>query len=160
MSSNTGKGLDAIMLLAIAGGLYVLYQLVKEVPAGAAAITGAIANNPLTEGASSAIAGVIEGLTFGAPIEVNGTAVDSNGNVLGPISSFPAATGSDGNTYLEIGGAIYELTGSNQNGTYVASLIEAQASGGTYPSSSEFSAPAGGTGSTGLTPGATSFFSP
>ena len=149
----SGKSEVDPALIVVGLGLlaFILYQVSK----GAGAVTSAVAGNPLIQGASSVSAAVIEALTFGSPIEAQGTLVDSNGNVLGSIASFPAANGSDGNTYLNVNGSIYELTGSEQNGDYVGTLVgsasSSNAPGSTTPPVSAYTGGTGYTGGSGLT---------
>lgn len=93
-----------------AGGLaaFLLYEKFKGPAAAAAnAVEGAIAT-------------VYETLTFAAPIQVAGSVDDLKGNLLGPISSFPAAHDSQGNTYLQIHGAAYQLGPRDARGNFTA----------------------------------------
>ena len=69
---------------------------------------------------ASGIASVYEALTFGPPIAVTGSIDDQSGNLLGPISSFPAATDSQGNTYLSISGMVYQLGPRDAAGNFTA----------------------------------------
>lgn len=114
-SDDVGKGLDLAMLIAIGIGGYFLYQFLKGLnPFNPNTVPGAALN-----ATSSAIASAYENLTFGPPIEATGTVADENGNVLGPISSFPAMT-LNGITYLQIGGQTYELGPRNAQGNFTA----------------------------------------
>jgi hypothetical protein len=152
---NIEKGLDVGLILALALGGYLIYRAFQST-------ANTVADNPVTQATSSAVASVIANLTMGSPMQVNGSLYDPNGNFLGAISNFPAATGNDGNTYLQVGGTIYQLTGSLQNGNYtgtpVGSASSTNAPGSTLPNASAYSG--GATGGTGLTQGAVSFFSP
>ena len=93
-----------------AGAIGVLY-LLKKTSGVASAATNALA---------SGIASVYEALTFGAPMSVTGSIDDQSGITLGPISSFPAATDSAGNTYLSISGMIYQLGPRDSAGNFTA----------------------------------------
>lgn len=75
---------------------------------------------PGINAAASAIAMVYEALTFGPPVTVVGTVSDLQGNVLGDVGSFPAAHDSQGNTYLQINGAMYQLGPRDSAGNFTA----------------------------------------
>lgn len=88
---------------------------------------------PAVNAAASAIATIYEALTFGPPITVIGTVSDLKGNVLGDVGSFPAAHDSQGNTYLQINGAMYQLGPRDSAGNFTA--IPAQYAAGVSPGS-------------------------
>lgn len=73
-----------------------------------------------TNAVSSAIASGIELLTIGPPIAAAGSLDDQAGNLLGPISSFPASTDSAGNTYMAVNGAWYMLGPRDAQGNFTA----------------------------------------
>lgn len=81
-----------------------------------------------TQALSSSIATVYEALTFGPAIQVTGDVDDTQGNLLGPIASFPAAHDSQGNTYLQINGHTFQLGPRDARGNFTA-IPTVQASG-------------------------------
>lgn len=152
-SEDMNKGMDALMLLAIGAGAYLIYKFFQafnpnnpNTPVGAA-----------TNAVSSGIADLYDTLTFGAPVNATGTLASQSGQVLGPISSFPATT-EGGVTYLQVNGAPYQLGPRNASGNFTAIPVGNPA-GGTTPAGG--TSPAGGTpyatGTTGVTytPGVT-----
>ena len=134
---------ETFVTLALVAGLGLgLYWLWKNFGQGVTAGAGAATNS-----VSSAIATLYEDLTFGPPIAASGTLAAQSGAVFGPISSFPAATDSQGNTYLNVNGAIYELGPRNSAGNFTAIPTSGTAAVGS--AALPPSASAGGTGSTG-----------
>jgi len=112
-----------IALGLAAFGIYWLWtSFGKSAAAGVEAGTSAVA---------SGIADIYEGLTFGPAIQAAGTLASQSGAVLGPISSFPAATDSSGNTYLNVNGTVYQLGPRNAQGNFTAIPTGATASAGT-----------------------------
>ncbi len=73
-----------------------------------------------TNALSSGIATVYETLTLGPAIQATGSIDDQAGNLLGPISSFPASHDSQGNTYLAISGRWYQLGPRDTSGNFTA----------------------------------------
>jgi hypothetical protein len=106
-----------ILYGALAAGAYLLW---KKISPGIAAATS---------GVSSAIAATYEALTFGPPIQAVGNVDDLSGRLLGPIASYPQATDSQGNTYLQIGGATYQLGPRDANGNFTAIPVPSVAAG-------------------------------
>lgn len=97
-----------LTLGAVAGGVYWLMT------------KGAAVASQATNAVASGIANVYESLTFSAPMQAVGNVDDQAGNLLGPLSSFPFAMGSDGNGYLTINGMIYQMGPRDANGNFVA----------------------------------------
>jgi hypothetical protein len=112
-----------------------------------------------TNALESGIAGAYEALTFGPPITVTGTLAAQSGQVLGPIASFPAATDSSGNTYLNVQGAVYQLGPRNAQGNFTAIPTGVTAAAGTATiragatAPPSFTAATAGTAATGSTYG-------
>jgi hypothetical protein len=128
-------------------GLGALALIVYEISKGAKAVAGAVGT--VTAPLSSAIASTYAALTFGPPVAASGNVADLSGDVLGPISSFPAAHDAQGNTYLQIYGQTYQLGPRDANGNFTAQPVanpSAVPAGGTSPQGATL--PAGGTGAT------------
>jgi hypothetical protein len=145
MADRIEEGMNVAMIAGVAVGAYFIWKLLQSLnPNNPNTPVGAAVNS-----ISSGIASAYEALTFGPPIQAAGDVDDLNGNLLGPISSFPAAS-SGGNTYLQINGATYQLGARDSKGNFTA--IAASAGGAMSPSTGS----TGGTysaGSTGLTGG-------
>lgn len=148
-SDDVGKGLDVVMLLAIAAGGYLIYKVLQS-------LNPNNPNNPVgaaTNAISSGIASAYEALTFGPPVNATGTLASQSGQVLGPISSFPATT-QNGNTYLNVNGTTYQLGPRNSAGNFTAIPVASPtgSTGGTYPQGGTYppgaTVPAGFTGGT------------
>lgn len=102
------KGSTALLLGA---GAIAAWWLLDRTTQAVSAATGAVSN---------ALASTVEALTFSAPIQVIGNVDSTSGELLGPISSFPAAHDSQGNTFLLINGAYYELGPRDAAGNFTA----------------------------------------
>jgi hypothetical protein len=159
MADAVEEGVDLMTLLLLAAGAFGIYWLWQKFnPSNPNTLPGAVTND-----ISSGIASIFEALTFGPPITATGTLASQSGQVLGPISSFPAATDSNGNTYLNVNGTVYQLGPRNAQGNFTAIPTGATASAGTatIPSqdmtASNTGSPGGtgggGTGNTGNTYG-------
>lgn len=123
---------EGLVMLAVLGGLiYGGYLLWQKFGAGIAGGASAAAG-----GVSSAIAAEYENLTFGPPLQAAGTLADTSGQVLGPVSSFPSATDSQGNTYLNVGGTTYQLGPRNAQGNFTALPTSGAATNGASPTGS------------------------
>lgn len=131
-----------LIVLGLGAVALILYEISK----GASAVGNAIANNPITQGISSGIADAYVGLTSAPAIAAQGMLASQSGQVLGPVSSFPAST-QNGVTYLNVNGTTYQLGPRNASGNFTA--IAVAPAGGTYPAGSTY--PQGGT----YPPGAT-----
>lgn len=97
--------------LLLGAGAVAAWYLLSKTTQMVGAATGAV---------SSALASTVEALTFSAPIQVTGYVDSTQGQTLGPIASFPAAHDAQGNTYLLIDGAYYELGPRDAAGNFTA----------------------------------------
>jgi hypothetical protein len=104
------EGINWNVILAVAAGAGALYLLSKLSSAGQVA----------TNAVSSAAADVYNALTLGPPMQVTGSVDDLQGNLLGPIASFPSSHDNQGNTYLAINGAWYQLGPRDASGNFTA----------------------------------------
>lgn len=110
MATGARRGVNWNLVLGLGAAVGALYLVKKAYSTATAA----------TDVASSAIAHVIEALTIGPPVQVEGSVDDEAGNLLGPISSFNSAHDSQGNTYLAIGGTWYQLGARDAAGNFTA----------------------------------------
>jgi hypothetical protein len=108
------KTSDLLLLGALGVGLYFL--LTK----GTAALASAVGT--ATQPLSSGIANFWVSLTQSPSMSTPGNALLPNGTKV-PISSLPIGTDAYGNVFTNVGGGVYQLSPSDANGDYPATLV-------------------------------------
>lgn len=104
------KTTDLLLLGALGVGLYFLLTR------GTAAV--ASATQPLSAG----IANFWTSLTQGASMTTPGNAVLPSGQQV-PIANLPIATDAYGNVFTNYGGSVFQLSPSNSDGNYPATVV-------------------------------------
>lgn len=129
MSENSIGAKDILTIAAVAAGAYALYTLFQglgKLGSGVASAAGAAYKGAqaATAPVSNSIASFWTALTLPPSMSgVPGNVVLADGTSLGPLSSMTVKTDTQGNVYVNLGGAVYQLGQSDANGNWPASLM-------------------------------------
>jgi hypothetical protein len=106
---------NLVVIGGVAAAIYIVYQIVSKLPSAAKSATAPLAN---------AIGSGIAKIVVGAPMAgVLGDVVLPDGTDIGPLASFGVGRDSDGNVYIQSGGATYSIGQSDANGNWPATLV-------------------------------------
>ncbi|MGH2855474.1 MAG: hypothetical protein ACRDLF_14930 [Solirubrobacteraceae bacterium] len=114
------KATDAVWLVALGVGGYLLYQLLSKVPQLAQQATA-----PISDAIAAAWVGATNALNGSVTMQLLGSIAFPDGSLV-PIAQLPAGamrSDASGNLQILYGGHIWQLSPHNANGDFPASLL-------------------------------------